>query len=523
MSAKMRSYRLASTNATFTIARDEETAGGVNAEAKQRAMEGAHKSSDEESQVRTGIASSEVAAESLESSQMAGIINETNNKDDSAKAQSQIEGMEEHSTDAYSSSGEESTETESSTHEYSTDTDSSSESGTSDADRRTEYLYNTPAFNDGRHVSCIQEAQLSPDGTCIFTSDCERAFSVYPTTTRSLVAGEIAPMKPYARFQTATPIWSFTVNPFFDYQDSNTTTVLVSCRDQYITLHNALWDTSQYSNDESSNRTGPVDISNKLASYQLVDRLTEAVDAPLSLAYSCDGYYFYAGHQNCVSIFDLNNKNDPITKIRTIPSKNTTLKGGGRGFKGHITALAVSSPSTFHGAGILAAGSRTSFVGLYDGVGGEEITSFALPSRSIGGRHNNGKGVTSVKWSSDSNYLYVAERNSDDILIYDARNFSLNLGYCAGRAALTNQKLGFDLYSSADVYGKASQEVWAGGTDGKIRVWRDPQLKEGRAEADKVLEVNEWPVVGTLVHENGGMVVAASGTQNRGCLDILAL
>jgi hypothetical protein len=397
-----------------------------------------------------------------------------------------------------------------------------------------------------RHVSCIQEVQLSPDGTCIFTTDYERKFTVYPLDRNIFEEKETRTLNPYAQFDSADPIWTFAINPWFDVNYADTTTVLASRRDQYISLHNALWDTSRsYSAEENVPRTGPVDISNKLASYKLIDHLTEEVIAPLSLTYSNDGAYFYAGYQNTIAIFDLSYTEDPIVKISTIPSTRNKLKGGGVGFKGHISALSVSSSSLYYGAGILAAGSRTRYVGLYDSMGGQEITHLTLPGKSdrYGMRDStlselSGQGVTHLKWSADGNYLYITERHSDVILIYDVRKFSLMLGYCAGRAALTNQKLCFDLWSPPDTSSDVSQEVWAGGTDGKIRVWRDPHLKEGRVDPDDVIDVGNVPVVSALVHPYGHLAVAASGTiegtegkkrtdwctptlKDWGCLDIL--
>jgi hypothetical protein len=148
-------------------------------------------------------------------------------------------------------------------------------------------------------------------------------------------------------------------------------------------------------------------------------------------------------------------------------------------------------------------------------------------------------------------YLYVAERQSDVLLIYDVRNFKMALGYCKGRMAQTKQKLGFDVWGAgAEIYGGESggHEVWAGGMDGKVRVWKDPHRKEGAVEADEVVEIgdgDEMPVVSTLVHSSGSLAVTARGTLDtdnrpsegairrgggtrprfteRGCLDILGL
>lgn len=69
------------------------------------------------------------------------------------------------------------------------------------------------------------------------------------------------------------------------------------------------------------------------------------------------------------------------------------------------------------------------------------------------------------------------------------------LAHCTGRAALTNQRLGFDVWSAGDGYGGysdgAATEIWAGGTDGCVRVWRDPWEKAGSVEADYVVDVGE--------------------------------
>lgn len=369
-----------------------------------------------------------------------------------------------------------------------------------------------PSKAHRQHVSAIQEAQLSPDGTCIFTTDYERKFSAYPIPHDILAAESPLSLTPYAQFTSPDPIWAFASNPHFTLADPSTTHVLVSARDRYINLYNALWDVS---NPEGPG-TKPINISTKLASYKLVDHLTEAVIAPLSLTYTRDGTHFIAGSKNQISIFDLNNLNGPITKIRTIPSAHSKLKGGGIGYKGHISALSIS-PAFPTSSGILAAGTWSRFIGLYEAQGsGEQITQFPLPgtvdrqkvwAEQRGGLYGNG--VSQLKWSPCGKYLYIAERTSDALFIYDVRNFSMCLGHCIGRNAVTTQKLGFDIWSVGDA--AASHEVWAGGIDGSIRVWRDPHLAQGAVKADEVLPVGDVPVSSTLVHPTGSLAIAASG------------
>jgi len=367
------------------------------------------------------------------------------------------------------------------------------------------------------YLSCIQEAQLSPDETCIFTSSYNRTFNVYPMDTSFAAGQNMQSLAPYASFKAANPIWAFAANPLFNLHDANTTHVLISQRDSYITLHNALWDLSQPCATPNP-PTPPVNISTPLSFYKKINPLTEAVTAPLSLAYAPTGTHFFAGLQNSIATFDITHTAGPIHTTRTIPSLRNKRKGGGRGFKGSISALALSPPSSLHGHGLLAAGSRTRYLGLYDATAGVETTSFPLPGAVAAQRtmrnetlaHALGDGVASLQWSACGNYLYVAERHADVLLLYDVRNYALALAYCVGRRASTKQKLGFDLWSPGPA---APHEVWAGGVDGCVRVWRAPYAKEGPVEPDDVVRVGAraMPVVSTLVHSSGGLAVAASG------------
>ncbi|KAH6615170.1 hypothetical protein C7974DRAFT_443286 [Boeremia exigua] len=422
-----------------------------------------------------------------------------------------------------------------------TPTSDSTEESDSGSDTSTSTSSLSTSAQSPPSTSCIQEAQLSPDGTCIFTSDYARAFSVYPLSTDILSAPTTQPLTPYARFQSADPIWAFACNPLFNLQDPSSTHVLISRRDRYITLHNALWDVSAPpSPTPAAPPSSPVNIHTPLTSYKLTNPLTEAVTAPLSLAYSPSGTHFHAGATNALFTFDLSHPEAPVTRIPTIPSARTKLKGGGRGFKGAIAALAAA-PQLSASHGLVAAGARTRHVGLYD-ARGAEVTHVALGG--VRGETRSGAGVTGLRWSACGRYLYVGERDADVLLIYDARSFAFALGCCGGRAARGRQRLGFDVWSGN---GGESHEVWAGGVDGKIRVWRDPQLREGVVEADEVVGVGGgqgMPVVSALVHPSGTLAVAARGTiqlgddtgggvrrgggrrprfSERGCLDILGL
>lgn len=408
--------------------------------------------------------------------------------------------------------------------ESESDSDTNSDSS-SDSDHRSNRLSSDPYLRaDTQNVSCIQDAQISPDSSCILTYDYDRTFSVYSIDHDIFSANMPRPLKPYAAFTSANPIWAFAVNPLFDFRDATSTHALISRRDSYINLYNVLWNIKEPWDKKFKEPipSGPVDISKPLMSYKLINHLTEAVTAPLSLSYSHDGTSFFAGKKDGIAIFDLQ-EDQPLHTIDTIPSKRNKLKGGGRGFKGGISALSLSPSSEMASKGLLAGGARTRYIGVYDPCGGTEVTHFALPgtvdnktSRLESYQTFVGDGVSHLKWSPCSRYLYIAERDSDALLIYDARNFSLCMAYCVGRNARTKQKLGFDIWSpGTSPYSMEgiSHEIWAGGVDGKIRVWKDPHLKAEAIQPDEVIQFRDedMPVVSTIVHPSGGLAVAACG------------
>ncbi len=171
--------------------------------------------------------------------------------------------------------------------------------------------------------------------------------------------------------------------------------------------------------------------------------------------------------------------------------------------KGIVSALGISSE------GILAAGTFTRFVGLYDQEGsGDCIAVFSLGNNdnkgNLGRKEDDvGAGVTQVLWSPCGRYLYVAERKSDRVLVYDVRVTGRRLASLIGRRAGTNQRLGVEVVQvsagsnnggmmgleGGGSGGSSPHEIWAGGMDGVVRVWRGPPRDEG-----DVAPTWEWKV-----------------------------
>lgn len=152
--------------------------------------------------------------------------------------------------------------------------------------------------------------------------------------------------------------------------------------------------------------------------------------------------------------------------------------------KGIVSALAVN-PS---GDGILAAGTYTRHVGLYNSNGsGESLGTFSI-AKTEANREIGGRGITQLCWSPCGRYLYIAERKSDGILVYDVRVTGQMLGHLRGRKALTNQRMKIDVVAAGP---DGSHEVWAGGTDGFMRVWKSPEYSAGGQDPDAEFKVHD--------------------------------
>ncbi|KAF1996851.1 WD40 repeat-like protein [Amniculicola lignicola CBS 123094] len=403
-------------------------------------------------------------------------------------------------------SEEEESESEGSEDEDEDEKSEDSEDGEEAKERDEEVL--------SEHVSAIQVAELSPDGTCIFTSEYSKKFSVYVIDQNILQAEDPLKMTPYSQIQLTDPIWAMAASPHFDLSDLSTTTVLLSQRDTYINLYNPLWQETL-----STESTQPFEIRKPLASYRNIHPLREHIIVPSSITYTRNGSYFIAGSQNEIAIFNIEYPSAPIQKIKTWPKAgfyNNTR------FKGTVSALAVASTRF---GGVLAVGTRERGIAFYENEGIDQTQSYSTITLEEQLKDSNdsndmtrvaGNGVSSIKWSPCATYLYIAERNSDIIYTYDIRNAQAAVSYCTGRNALTPNKLGFDVFTpfqdqSADNSGVSHHELWAGGVDGKVRIWRDPHLKQGAVKPESEFEVGDDPVTNTLVHASGALAVVASG------------
>lgn len=257
----------------------------------------------------------------------------------------------------------------------------------------------------------------------------------------------------YSTLPAAEPVNALVIYPGFDLRDPSVTLLLSSHRDHPIRLNSAL--TPQL-----------------VASYPLVNPTTEAFISPHSLLFTADGTRFLAGSESLLSIYDLSRPGEgPIGSFRTGRKKRSNFTDSGMSMTGILSALAIEEQS-----GILAVGTFSRYIGLYDSRGQGTCVGVFCVKGTEADVQIGGSGVTQVMWSPCGRYLHIVERKSEGAMIYDIRKTGQLLSWLEGRKAMTNQRMGVHV---ASTLGTGNQEVWAGGTDGRVRAWWNPHQGEG--------------------------------------------
>lgn len=286
-------------------------------------------------------------------------------------------------------------------------------------------------------------------------------------------------LSPFSVIPSREPVVAVTSYPGFQLHEDQlasgltTSLCLSSVREHPIRLHSLL-------------------TSNLLASYPLVNPNTEAVIAPRSLLFTPSGTEFITGSDSLITVFDVSRPGQPPKLwFPTAPPgsrSNPMLR-----MKGIVSALAIEPGTSSSHGGLLAAGTFTRQVALYDSMGRGETVGVFWVKGNEADKHIRGGGVTQLLWSLCGRYLYVAERKSKGVMLYDIRNTGHILSWLVGRKAMTNQRLNLDLRSvptdpstaifppvTASTSSEAGlHEMLAGGTDGCVRIWQNPHFSQG--------------------------------------------
>ncbi|EXJ55226.1 hypothetical protein A1O7_08152 [Cladophialophora yegresii CBS 114405] len=340
-----------------------------------------------------------------------------------------------------------------------------------------------------RDRAFFRNVQWSADGTSLIASLSNNSIQTYIVPADLLdETPKLRLLSPYCTIQSSESVNAVIGYPLFSLQDTSTALVLSSTRDHPIRLTSAL--------------TGHL-----ICSYPLVNPMTEEFISPHSLLFSRSGGRFAAGSESLISIFDSSRPGEgPSASMPTGPKRKGTDYSVATTMRGIVSALAVDASS-----GLLAAGTYSRYVGLYDAMGqGSCIGVFSVKGTSAD-EQIGGTGVTQVSWSPCGRYLYIAERNSDGIMLYDIRKTGQLLSWLQGRNAETNQRLGFDAMATGD---QKSHEIWAGGLDGFFRMWNNPYQHEGSVAPALEFKGHDDAVSSVVMHPFGGVVATSSGQRH---------
>lgn len=216
--------------------------------------------------------------------------------------------------------------------------------------------------------------------------------------------------------------------------------------------------------------------------------------------------------------------------------------------RGTVSALSAQTTADNTPTGLIAAGTWTRWVGLYDmaRTGGCTAT-WCIEKAAKGVIHTSppansglspppterkaangatrpvkgigGAGITQTKWSPCGRYLLLNERQSTGMLVYDIRGTNKVLGFLAGRDARTHQRMSCDVFQGSDSVG--GFEVWGGAMHGTVKVWEGVGNTEGcqwpswefsAADGADGTHGIVAPSVGSVsLHHSGSVVATCAG------------
>ncbi|KAL2760195.1 hypothetical protein ACRALDRAFT_2130158 [Sodiomyces alcalophilus JCM 7366] len=354
--------------------------------------------------------------------------------------------------------------------------------------------------------------QWTADGTAVITSTSDNKIAVH-VLPEDLLAPRDQPfhLEPDSQLRFSEPSYTLAVSPYFSLSEPLSQTVLVSCKDHPIQLHHLF--PNPPASPSPSNPDPPA--NSLVSSYKLIRRETEAYISGESLLWTWPGTHFLVGSVNRLDYFDVTRtgSDGPVLTIPTIPSKRHLSKGGGVGMKGMVAALASQSPAVATDSPLVAAGTWTRWLGLYDPARSNKAVANWCISGVVDaefGHNDDGAGVVQTLWSPCGRYLVVNERQASGILVYDVRGTGRPVNVLVGRDASTQQRLTCDVFAGSAT-SEGGFELWAGSKDGRVLVWEGVGSRHGILSESWDLRAHESPVGGTMLHPGGSVVATCSG------------
>ncbi|KAK8051820.1 hypothetical protein PG993_003205 [Apiospora rasikravindrae] len=374
--------------------------------------------------------------------------------------------------------------------------------------------------NDQLH-GYFESAQWTADGTTILTNSSNHRIDSY-ILPPDLLDPESSPhaLSPQVTIPLSERTNVLCPAPYFQLSEAYTNQILISSHDLPIQLYYLYPPAS--SNDDGSKKAAN---HQPAASYPFMKAHSETFLSATAMLWPGPGTHFVAATKNLLAKFDVSRPGEePLLRIKTIPSERHLSKGGGVGMRGTISTLAAhpSSASDNGGAGLglVAAGTWTRWVGMYDfAQAGDCVAAWGIESAvdktTERGRRPGvgigGNGVTQTVWSPCGRYLLVSERKSRGILVYDVRVTGELIGWLEDRdGSDSNQRIGCDVFPASDAAG-GGFEVWSGTTDGTVKVWENVGMREGPHAPAWDWRGHESTVGSTCLHPAGSVIATCSG------------
>ncbi|KAI0404350.1 hypothetical protein F4802DRAFT_252418 [Xylaria palmicola] len=375
-----------------------------------------------------------------------------------------------------------------------------------------------PAKSPDDVLSYLESAQWTADGTTLLTHSSTNLVSGYTLPEDLLSAGREHVLSPQAQVQLPEPSIALPA-PYYALAAPWTHHLLVSSRDHPIQLRNI-----------TLSSTPDEDWSSAVGSYPFTKPHSDAFLAATSLLWPSPGTHFIAGSRSLLARFDARRSGEsPVVRVPTIPSERHLSKGGGVGMRGTVSALGAQPTDGGSGAGLVAAGTWTRWVGLYDfAQAGKCVSTWTIaaavretaatwtPDVGEGVRGGDpdgigGNGITQTTWSPCGRYLVICERKSRGALIYDVRVTGRLLGYLTGRDALGNQRISCDVFPGGAGDG-GGFEVWSGTSSGMVKIWEHIGTQEGPHAPTWEWAAHQSTVGATCLHPSGSVVATCAGS-----------
>ncbi|KAK0636710.1 WD40-repeat-containing domain protein [Bombardia bombarda] len=376
--------------------------------------------------------------------------------------------------------------------------------------------------------SFFRSLQWSADGTTLFTSSSTNRICTF-VLPEGLLEPRQEPvlLKAHGTLVLAEPTNAIAPCPYFALENPATQVILTASSDHPIHLRHAFPQpvtedyppSSPSSSSDGSQSPAPSTPTPRqpppIASFNLIKQETEAYLPVTALIWPSPGTHFIAGTTNRLAIYDVSRpesamSSEPLLSIATIPSTRHISKGNGIGMRGTVAALAAQIRGEAD-HGLIAAGTWTRHMGLYDlQRAGECVATWSVAGAATEARVG-GKGVVQTVWSPCGRYLVVNERASRGLLVYDVRGTYQLLACLTGRDGVdTNQRLSCDVFPGTESAG--GFEVWAGTKDGSVAVWEGVGNQAGAVEPSWKRRTHESAIGAAAIHSSGSVLATCSGS-----------